>query len=288
MKKDEIFFGQDGLTSTSANFIANICKEQYAQLEAELSNIVFYTTTFNLIGTDQQNLLCDGIKDVSDIKPKLEKVAKLKSLIAWLREAIKAKDRLFDEAKRSTYEDFGIEIPEEPEKKRFLTADEIVGEWNIKQRNRYYYLDTLCAQIGQYIHPNGDLAAQRKKLMEVMCKPHKVDGSGRDTVVYNYEPSVNIDEVERLYMQLQSEYRGYQAELNSMKHEIETALQNDKALKDSEYAKAYQAYNAKLKEAVNLLEINRNELLMKLQTLKIIIPDSLKPVYDEVSKVAKK
>ena len=107
-----IFFDKDGLTSTSANYICNLSKETYTQIEKELDNIRFYDKEMQLIGTPAKQLISEGTKDVSDIIDKLDRIAKLKSLIAWLREALKAKDRLFKEAENMSYEDFGLEVPE--------------------------------------------------------------------------------------------------------------------------------------------------------------------------------
>ena len=132
MKKDEIFFGQQGLTSTSANFIANQAKNAYQQLEKELDNIRFYDKFMTLIGTNTKDVLSDGVRSVGDINEKLDRVAKLKSLIAWCREGIRAKENLVKEAQNMSYEDFGIELPERPISPVYLTEDEIVGSWNIK------------------------------------------------------------------------------------------------------------------------------------------------------------
>jgi hypothetical protein len=288
MKKDLIFFGKDGLTQTSANHIANLCKEAYLQLEKELAGIGFYSSTVRLIGSGQESLLKQGTKDISWIPTHLDKVAKYKSLIAWLREAIKASENLFKEVEEMDYSDFGIEEPERPVKEDAITENDVIATWNIKQRNRYYYLDTLCAQIGQYIHPNGTFSEARNRMYDVINEPHKVSGSGRDTVIYSYEPTMDSSEVDSMFMELQNQYRSYQAELNSMKHSIETAIQDDRNKKNSEYAKAFQEYSIKAKDAQNILECKRLELQKEIQDMKIIIPDSLKPVYEEVSALGKK
>jgi hypothetical protein len=95
MEKDLIFFGNSGLTNTSANYIANLAKELYNSIEKELNNIVFYTTTVKLIGSKEESLIQGGVTSVDDIPNKLNDIAQLKSLIAWPRDAIKAKDRLY-------------------------------------------------------------------------------------------------------------------------------------------------------------------------------------------------
>lgn len=299
MKKDEIFFGAQGLTSTSANHISNLSKEMYQQLEKELANVRFYNKYMTLIGTNTKDVICEGRNTVSDFNEKLDRVAKLKSLIAWFREAISAKARIIREAENFSYEDFGIELPEPPVdeppvKPTYLTEDDVIGTWGIKQRNRYYYLETLCAQYGKFIHPDGTFSNAREELYDRLNNPRTVSGNGRDTIVYVYEPSINTEEVESKFMELQNKHREFQAELNSMKHEIEQALDEDKRTKNLEYETAYNNYRIKYQaECDNFrhtMEAKAAELkslkqtaLQTVQALKIVIPDSLKAVYEEVS-----
>lgn len=298
MKKDEIFFAESGLTSTSANHIANLCKETYMQVEKELCNIRFYDKRMSLIGSSDTQIISEGVKSVDDVTEKLDRVAKLKSLIAWLREAIKAKERLLGEVDNLTLEDCGFEIPEKPElphKEDYIQEEDVIAEWGIKQRNRYYYLETLCAQIGKYIHPDGWFATVRENLYDIIHNPRTVSGSGRDTVVYHCTPSIDPQKVEDKYMELQNLYRSYQAELNGMKHEIEVALEKDKVTKDadfkerySKYQNAFDAYSQRLIELNNKLTEIKNLRLAELQKMKIVVPDSLKGVYEEVNSLGKK
>ena len=287
MEKDKIFFGESGLTTTSANYTANICKELYRGLEQDLQAIVFYTTTVKLLDSSEVNLIREGVATVSDVKQKLQDIAQLKSLIAWLREAIKAKERLIKEAENTSYEDYGLEVPERPERAEYITEDDVIGMWGIKQRNRYYYLDTLCATIGQYIHPDGTFAKEREQLQKILHEPHKVSGSGRDTLLYNYTSSVPTSEIEDTFMDLQQTYRGYQAELNSLKHQVQEAVQLDQATKNGQYSLELQNWQGQMAVIDAVLKEKRHQATVAAQNLKIIIPDSLKPIYEKVQKVGK-
>ena len=85
-----------GLSSTSANYIANLGKEYIVELEHKLNNIVCYDTTQTLMlnttpVTTSKGLTDDDIKKFNDI---LVQIADIKSLCAWLREAIRAKDEM--------------------------------------------------------------------------------------------------------------------------------------------------------------------------------------------------
>lgn len=288
MKKDEIFFGVSGLTMTSASYICNLAKETYMQIEKELNNIRFYDKDIQLIGTSGRQLISEGTKDISDIIDKHDRIAKLKSLIAWLREALKAKERLFKEAENMSYDDFGLEVPKQPERPVYLTEDDVISTWNIKQRNRYFYLETMCAQIGKYIHPDGIFSKERALMHDYIHNPREVNGSGRDAIVYTYTPSIDSSKIEDKFMEMQALHRSYQAELNSMKHEIETALENDKKEKDFNFQHEYLVWSNNMVDINNQLKILKNEKLSELQKLKIIIPDSLESIYKEISALGKK
>lgn len=287
MEKDKIFFGESGLTTTSANYIANLCKEAYQYLEEKLNSIQFYTQKIKLISSNESSLLSQGTNDIEDIPLALKEVASLKSLIAWLREAIKAKENLIKEAKNLSYEDFNIEVPVQPVCEETLTEDAYIASLNIKQRNRYYYLDTLCAVLGSYIHPNGAFSKARKKLREVMNHPTIVEGSGRDAIIYTSEQSIDFDVVEDTFMSLQQEYRSYQAELNSMKHQMETAIQEDRSKKSLVYQEAFAKWSYEMEKLNTELKIKKDKAIADAQALKIIIPDSLKPIYDKVKDLGK-
>lgn len=289
MEKDKIFFGESGLTSTSANFIANVAKELYQQMESELDNICFYTTTVKLIGNSDISVLSEGKEDISSVKDTLQKIATLKSLIAWLREGIKAKESLVKEIENSTCKDYGIKTPEEyPEREATITEDDVISSWNIKQRNRYYYLETLCSQIGGYIHPKGTFAEERKMLHKIIAEPNRVEGNGRDTLLYSRKPTISADTVEETFLDLQQTYRGYQAELNAMKYEIQTVIEQDGIQKAAKYQAECQEYKDAVTLSSAMLETAKKQALANLHNQKIIIPDSLKPIYEMVSKAGKK
>ena len=73
-----------------------------------------------------------------------------------------------------------------------------------------------------------------------------------------------------------------------MKHEIEIILENDKKEKDLDFQHEYLVWSNKKVDINNQLHVLKNEKLSELQKLKIVIPDSLKPIYEEVSALGKK
>lgn len=293
MEKDKIFFGAEGLTTTSANHIANLAKEAYQSLESKLNTAVFYTTEIGILGSSASNTLKEGIEQefLDELEGNLMQIASYKSLIAWLREAIKAKERLISEAQKLTDIEvakiLNITLPDMPVRYPRLNEDEVVATWGIKQRNRYYYLDTVCSTIGKYIHPNMGFSNAKEDLIKILSERHKAQGNGRDTIIYSYTPTVRLKDVEHTFFALQEKYRGYQAELNSMKHQIEVAIQDDereKTLKEEDETKQYKVEcNAIFPQ----LSKYKNDTIKAMQSLKIVIPDSLKGIYSTISEMGK-
>ena len=293
MEKDKIFFGEKGISSSNANYLSNVAKEMYQKVEKELSQFKLYTTTVKVIGTNEEAVIREGVEVsfLEKMEEHLKFIANCKSLIAWLREAISAKQRLIKEAEglsdMEICEILGIEMPKSPDRHSFLTTDDVIATWNIKQRNRYYWLETMCAVYGGYIHPDGAFSNERECLLNIIHAPNETVGNGRDTLIYHYEPTCNVEMVDRIFFGLQAKYREYQAELNSMKHEIELAIQQDHAEKLVLESKEVKEYQNAMRTVLAQCSEYRKAEITKAQSLKIIIPDALKDVYVAVSEAGK-
>ena len=295
MKKDMIFFtaAGKGLTSTSANHVANLAKEMIRNTETSLDEMTFYSTHVALIGGEKPNMLNRGVGDdvVTDVIPRLHRIADAKSLIAWLREAIKAKERLINEIKNLTLQEYadieGIKLREQPELGAILTEDEYFAGKPIGERCRYYELETLASTIGKAIHPDGVFANARKELQTKATCPHTVEGTGRDTLIYTYTSTVDESVVEDVYFRLQKQYREAQAQLNSMKHDCLKAIEESSVDAKSRYTQEMSDWTNERK----LIEARKSEYMEKklrdINALRIIIPDSLSEIYAIVSDLGK-
>jgi hypothetical protein len=88
-------------------------------------------------------------------------------------------------------------------------------------------------------------------------------------------------------MSLQNTYREYQAELNSIKYKIEDTVNKDTAKKNIEYSEKYNLYNTQMGACGAELTAKRKEAVTAASNLKIIIPDALKDIYEEVKELGK-
>ena len=298
MTEDLVFFKKEGeegvaLTSTSANHIANLAKEYIQDVESKLNNIKFYDISLSLVGSYNSNPIQVGNNSevLEQLQPMLEQVAQAKSLIAWLREAIKAKANMLSEI--SNYppdkwgEENGVTRPVHPNVGNTLSEEEYYNSLSVKERNRYYQLETEAAVIGSYIHPNGKLATARKKLKDVIQHPNEVDGKGRDALIYTNTPTVTVEEVDNVFFELQKKHREIQAQLNSMKHSCEQAINESASKVNTEFHIAMQNYQAELFIFHNSFKTWKDEKTKEYSKLKIVIPNSLLGIYNIINSLGK-
>lgn len=289
MKKDEVFFGKDGLTSTEANHIANMAKE-YINANSNM-DLIFYNTS---IETLNFKVITRTYKENSlkDLEEKLERIAEATSLISWLREAIKAKDKLILEMKALSLEEYciikNIEYPKNPNALlNILTDNEYYDSLPVKEREKYYTLEAFASVYGKFIHPNGSFVNAKEKLEEVIQTPTKLGLNGNDTIIYNYKPLVPLTYVEDVFFKLQVKYRDVQAQLNKLKADCENAIKRDSIHKYNSYREAlskYQSAKALLETELSSYKAMETERIGK---LKIIIPDDLKDIYSKISNLGK-
>jgi hypothetical protein len=298
MQQDLVFFKKEGeegvaLTSTSANHIANLAKEFIQDIEARLNSMSFYSVEVALIGGTNTNTIQNGsdMQLLGSVGRLLNDVAQAKSLIAWLREGIKTKDALVKNILSFSIGDFcnlqDIDKPKEPEMGHILTEEEYYTSLPIKERNRYYELETEAAVIGSCVHPRGPLSNARKELSDKIQHPHMVQGIGRDALIYTYTPTVTVEELDTVFFELQKRHRETQAQLNAMKYNCEQAINESTNKANSEYEAAFKLYQTELSSLYASFQTWRAEKTQEYNKLKIVIPNSLLGIYNTISSLGK-
>ena len=278
------FFGDKGLTATSANYIANLAKEAYEKLEAKLNTTSFIRETITVIGSTAETNVKLSQAGLITLAPNiLKEICEYKSLIAWLREAIKEKENLFKANKNWVSDEYTEHMKNRPQCEDYLTEQDVIESWTVAEQEDYLSLETVCAVVGKYIHPNGPLSKAKTELSNRINKPVTTECSGRDTIIRRYYPECTEEEVNNLFFSLQKNHREYQARLNGIKHKIDMTIREDIQKKDEAYKKALQEYNNKANELLVADKLTREEKHKEIEALKIVIPNDLKAVYDNLT-----
>lgn len=279
------FLGKDGLTSASANHLANVAKEMYESHECKLNSIRLVSRDYTLAVNGQKYRLENESpkEELFYLLPTLEDIASLKSLIAWLREGIKAKewecsslaiDEWFENQVKAGREDL-----KEPDGGEPINFDSILGAEPVDRQARYYALEARCATLGKYIHPDGHLSAARKAFFDMQKNPTMVLGSGQNAEINTYSSEFSGEEIDLEFFTIQQEYRAAQAEFNALKSELENKLTEAKRNAYKERSDAREQW--KLRRDAALLEHTA-----EVKALKIVIPNALKEIYRSVAAVA--
>lgn len=292
------FFGTSGLTSTSANHIANLAKEANRNHQNFLSGIQFYAEFIKIIGDGERVLVQDGIhpEKLEFIEKAINSIAQNNALIAFIREALKEKDRLEKEAKGWTNtvarEALTLRRKENvnPSKPVYVTEEDVRSEWSIGEQEHYLTLEAECAVIGKLIHEGGSLSNARLEMMQKYTHPRAVKENGRDTIITEYELTTGGPDVDNLYYDLQARHRARQAELNGMKKSVLDEVQKRNLQLDEDYRQARTQYlhvDQELDREERKIEMDEREkrvqLLNEVQALKIVIPNRLKEAYDALN-----
>lgn len=283
---ENVFFGENGLTSTSANFIANQAKEYVESLKEYLSTTNFLDSTIELIGSGKETLSRKGFSsdEVKGIEEVLNAIVSAYSLIAWLREALKAKEDIGKQLRGMDMYDWAKEInitlPEYPENVEKLSESKVIATWSVKDRNRYLTAQTFCSVYGKYIHLDGDFSKARKEFLNKRFNSIEYTECGSNTIIHRYTPTVDQGTIESTFKTLQNKWRENQAIVNSYKHKIDTTIQDDYVKRIAEYRNKYDkvseelnSYRAQFKEYIE----NKTK---EASVLKIIIPNDLKATYE--------
>ena len=271
-KVSEVFFSEHGLTSTSASHLADLAQEVIAGNEAKLKNMTFVTTKVDIVGSPSESgkTICVGYDEnmLNQVHPLLEDIASMNAFCAWMREAVKAKDKELKRVANFTFEEWctlqGVEIPSSPSYPKETTGTDIIAQMNIKERNRYLQLEAIAATIGKYIHPGGQFSSAREELQNGIMKPYSTDGNGKDTLIYAHVPSVDPQKVEDVFFE--------QAEKQTLEntHQFKQKLEREK--------QCYMAFFTQYKE----WQLKEQERISK---LKINVPEALQETYDRLSRL---
>ncbi|MCH5239609.1 MAG: hypothetical protein J1F38_05255 [Muribaculaceae bacterium] len=290
--------GDKGMTSTSANKLANLAKERNREDMLFIESVRFVNEEMSLLTSPAEKvLLLEGMKgdsaDFSKIKEAMLRVARFNSFISWVREAIKAKDSMIGKVKLTSLTEWckknNIDLPKVPLNKveEDLEENRAASKIGIEDMARYFINESKASVLGQAIHPEGSIARARKNLMEASIRHSYKEGEGKDMVITTLSPTADIKAVTDFYMSLQSDWRHAESLVNQSKNEWEQA--------DSELRlELTNEYNKKMREHENLTariksdwEKWKLEEVRRIGKLKIRIPQTLQPVLDELLALGK-
>lgn len=291
---NNVFFKDGFLTSTEAQNICNVANELIARLTESINSVQFYNTSItSIVSSDNEVCAGRGTTDIAWIQDAIIKIGKYNSLIAWLKEAIKNKEEAIGKISSMSLQEWSefkyYPNPMSPSRKATVTREDVIRNLEATELNKYFTLQSKAAAIGKFIHETGSISRAKIMLNKVVAEPSKVSGAGRDTVVYKYTPSVNVDDVDSMFLSLMSEHRNLNAQLNFIKAKAVEEANRQNIANEQEYQKARTAYSKEYNDWLDKtedLQSRFNQYIItekeKISKLKINVPDSLMGTYKSI------
>lgn len=264
---DNTFFGTTGtsLSSTSANHIANMAKELVRGHQQDLLGLHFTEKTVRVVGQTAGSVLQKGADEeaLADVAVKLREIGQANSLIAWLREGIKAKNDYLEAVRKATLDDYceieGLdkesvkpqiptldqfladhgfdEEPEEPVREESLTEDQVLSAMPDEDRLAFAKLQAEHAAITQAI----DCVREQVELVrQASYGKTTVTDDGRQLV--KTTPTVSEAGLGRTLEYLSAKRDGIGRSLLEFSSRIEAAIHADEQAKEQAYLASQAAY----------------------------------------------
>ena len=293
---NDIYFGEEGMTSTSAQHVSAMANVMVQDVKQHLMGLRLYEKSIRVIG-DVECKVETVNNTLPEISEGVKQICKANALIAWLREAVKEREQAQQYIQDMTLDKWmelqGIEKPTSPvppmmPKINFQDYKTILDTGlTVKEYNRFVELNSALAVYGEMIHDKGLLTRQKNELARILQNPTEVKESGRDTIITTYKVDVNVAvDIDKLYTELQSEYRKLQAEKNGIEAKFSNLAMDYQTRKMEEWKAAKAQYdrdltrvNSELVGIQTQMQEWKKQRLEELAALKIIIPNDLKALY---------
>lgn len=288
---NNVFFSDKGLTITSVNHLANLAKESVRQIEQELKSYSFVNESIKLlVNPSSVTKTKIGITSVDDVSTKLEAIGKMNSFIAWAREAIKEKENQTEIFKNKTFASWYNEnYKEDSDRPTYFTnvdyKSEIINQMTVKELNEMYSLEASVAVIGKFIHPNGVYSKAREDLLTKLNNPVVPYVNGSETIIKEYTPSIELNDVDETFFKLQSEHRTLNARLNQIRYNIDQKALELERIARSKYESELNAYHQRINERQVEFEEYKTLELERIKKLKVVVPKSLQEIVDYLKRL---
>lgn len=293
-----VFFDKKGLSMSEANTIAG----KAGDIADSVSRLLNQTGSFiKTIELDGKKVTLVAPKKIENLVEICQKDGELYGLKAYLMEAIKAKNALLDYLKTVDVKDltekaekFNVYDSEEDKYPEHRTVNDntVLQKWSLEDRAEYYLLEAKVAHLGKKVHPNGVLDRLAQESFEGVRYEREELNSGQGgtkthiaEVVSVYTPA----EAQTAFYTLHDERREFEKKLNFYKARLQNELNAQQIEAEEDFQKQLNDYTelqTKKREADeqlrSTLQSRRLKLVKEASDLKILLPKTLKEIYDFV------
>ena len=284
-------FGAKGLSSTEASHVANFLKEQVKEIDVTPDNFKVMTSE-GVRGMSTFRL--DDNEAIDNWDEKLLMKARLFSLSAWLKEAIKLKESLVTKERAILFDESVVtglkEYPKlalSPE----LTMDAFfLNNMDVKQQSDYLTAQATASHVGQFVHNFDEIRDKLKNYKPTTFEALSPTETMTVTNTLLYDKGGLMEKFEKL----QSIHREAEKTVNFFKAQHKNWVadeQNKLAVAVLDYrredAVIRRENSAIVQKFSSEFEVAKTNRIKELSKLRIVIPNDLQPILDEVNEKLK-
>lgn len=270
------FLGPKGFTSSKASHFANMAHELAEQDISDLQSMSLFSSVMRHTSGDIP-ILTESV-NLEEAKRLVLNRARLYTLSAWLRSAVKYKEKITKDCETQIF----VFDEQEPSRPKLLTAvDEswAIEQLTIKELADYLAAEATAAHIGKMIHPDGLISIWRKSIRGFA----QLRWDREFPVLVSSD--TNPEDVDSLFFGLQKLHRDAEQHLNYYRAKIQNSLNDENerihgenAKLSSEYAVLATDYNNRRKTAEQEFLAAKQAERKRISQLRIVIPHELEPV----------
>ena len=292
----------NGLSMSQAQSISNLCNQRAEEINQDISIINNFSKSIAI--NELGHIIQKGNPIPENIVDMLETKSKLHACQAFLMENIKAKNALLNDAKFGSADVSGVE---KPVKGDYLDIDDVLLEqvnedfgWeqlSSEDYNEYLEAEAYASHIGQFIHKNGKLALLKQELPLIPdIEWMEIEKDKKVPVTINihhtskdlFDLHEKLAKLHRIHEQkvnfYKSKVKNIVTEENARIAKHNNDLVNKKELHDQEvdniYYKSLEEYNKKVSSIKSQFEIDRQEKIKEIASMRIFVDNRFKEVVD--------
>lgn len=287
------YYGPEGLSSTAAEHLSHIASDLAEAARHRLSTLSFVSESVRLLDGASEPVevkrAVTGDEYEAMLEGDLSLIAEASGFIAWVREAVKAKERLIQKIRDTTLEEWHLAAKGEPypgadelrkagDELAAATRDEqsYFAEMGVRELCRYLRLDSEAAAIGRLIHKDGSLRKALEEALAAERNPVAVTGAGHESVVRESTLTRSSAQIQEDLVKMQMRHREVEAQVNKVKYGIRQRMEENN--RRARAAAADRRKAAMERQQLLALEYQNwiSEQAEAAADLRIVVPDDLK------------
>ncbi|MDO4879794.1 MAG: hypothetical protein Q3983_00800 [Capnocytophaga sp.] len=281
LKTKNPYLNVSGLTSSEANYVCERIKERVKPIQDLVTDIPTHTASIDGEALDINT-------KVENIDEKLLQIGTLYAISAYLRTAIKEKDKrieLINNQLKNVFNEVEQEVKpmdyEYLETFKNVTIDDYLKTLPLEEVIKYKESEAKAAHIGKYIHNFDEIRKNLTKKELISFKQ-----VGEQVFKIKNTPLYNLNELQNLQEQLLAQHREFESQVNFYKTKFREFENNKRVEYEKEQKRLYEERQNKINELVLEKTSDLSKIKEEIANYRIVIPNSYKSEIENLLKVS--